>query len=113
MARTTRGYCNCGNLMEFLRYDSEGNKIYRDRCTSCKRNGRKQKKDHCERCGFIPEDKCQLDVDHINMDPSNNKQKNLITLCANCHRLKTKIEGDLKREDMYSVRRVKKLLAIS
>jgi 5-methylcytosine-specific restriction endonuclease McrA len=52
-------------------------------------------------------------VDHINMDPSNNKQKNLITLCANCHRLKTKIEGDLKREDMYSVRRVKKLLGIS
>jgi predicted HNH restriction endonuclease len=47
------------------------------------------------------------------MDPSNNKPKNLITLCANCHRLKTKIERELKDENMYSVRRVKKLFRIS
>jgi predicted HNH restriction endonuclease len=47
------------------------------------------------------------------MDPSDNTEKNLITLCANCHRLKTKIERDLQREDMYSVRRVKKLFGIS
>ena len=111
--RTVRGKCNCGNLMEFLKYDKDGNRLWRDRCTSCKRAGRKTKKDNCERCGFIPEDKCQLDVDHINMDPSDNTEKNLITLCANCHRLKTKIERDLQREDMYSVRRVKKLFGIS
>lgn len=78
--------------MEFLRYDKNGNKTYRDRCTSCKRKGRRDKKDHCERCGFIPEDPCQLDVDHINMHPWDNESVNLQTLCANCHRLKTKFE---------------------
>lgn len=113
MARTIRGYCNCGNLMEFLGYDSEGNKKYRDRCTSCKRKGRRTKKDNCERCGFIPEDKCQLDVDHINMNPADNRSKNLITLCANCHRLKTKLERELKDEKLYSLQRIKAAFGIS
>lgn len=113
MSRTIRGNCECGNLAEFLRYDKDGNRLYRNRCTSCKRKGRRTKKECCERCGFFPEHKCQLDVDHLNMNPSDNRPKNLITLCANCHRLKTKIEGDLKREEMYSLRRVKKLLGIS
>jgi predicted HNH restriction endonuclease len=45
----------------------------------------------------------------MNMDPSDNSPKNAITLCANCHRLKSEIERRLKRENMYSVRRVKKL----
>lgn len=107
--RTSRGKCNCGNLVEFLRYDKNGNRIYRNRCTTCKRKGRRTKKDHCERCGFIPEETCQLDVDHMNMDPSDNSPKNAVTLCANCHRLKSEIERRLKREKMYSVRRVKKL----
>ena len=48
----------------------------------------------CERCGFIPEDKCQLDVDHIDGDNSNSDPDNYMTLCANCHRLKTKLCGD-------------------
>lgn len=47
------------------------------------------KKDTCDRCGFIPEDRCQLDVDHIDENHNNNKLKNLQTLCANCYRLKT------------------------
>lgn len=46
----------------------------------------------CECCGFIPEDMCQLDVDHIDGDHQNNCVTNLQTLCANCHRLKTKRE---------------------
>lgn len=50
------------------------------------------KKDYCERCGFVPEDSCQLDVDHIDQDHSNNDPSNLQTLCSNCHRLKTKQE---------------------
>ena len=41
----------------------------------------------CERCGFIPEHKCQLDVHHKDNDHNNNAEDNLRTLCANCHRL--------------------------
>ena len=51
---------------------------------------KKCKKDFCERCGFIPEDSCQLDVDHKDGNHDNNSEDNLQTLCANCHRLKTK-----------------------
>lgn len=45
--------------------------------------------DSCGRCGFIAENKCQLDVDHIDGDKNNSDPSNLQTLCANCHRLKT------------------------
>jgi len=55
---------------------------------------RKHKKDRCERCGFIPEDSCQLDVDHVDGNKANNEPSNLQTLCANCHRLKTKNNSD-------------------
>ena len=51
------------------------------------------KKDFCEFCGFIPIDLCQLDVDHIDGDRTNNAIENLQTLCANCHRLKTKLQS--------------------
>jgi len=50
---------------------------------------RRHKKDACDRCGFIPEHSCQLDVDHIDGNKLNNSTENLQTLCANCHRLKT------------------------
>lgn len=48
-------------------------------------------------CGFVPDDLIQLDVDHKDGDPSNNKLSNLQTLCANCHRLKTKKNMDWKK----------------
>lgn len=54
----------------------------------------KYKDSYCIRCGFIPEDSCQLDVDHIDGNHSNNEPDNLQTLCANCHRLKSKHNGD-------------------
>ena len=50
--------------------------------------------DRCDRCGFIAENKCQLDIDHIDGDHSNNDPSNIQTLCANCHRLKTWLNGD-------------------
>lgn len=48
----------------------------------------------CECCGFVPAHPCQLDVDHKDGDHSNNEPDNLITLCANCHRLKTHNERE-------------------
>ena len=55
---------------------------------------RLSKKSECELCGFIPVDLCQLDVDHIDGNHKNNEVSNLQTLCANCHRLKTKTAKD-------------------
>lgn len=49
----------------------------------------KIKKPHCEGCGFVAVDRCQLDVDHINGDHKDDTPSNLQTLCANCYRLKT------------------------
>jgi hypothetical protein len=52
------------------------------------------KKDICQQCGFNPVHTSQLDVDHIDGDRWNNDPFNLQTLCANCHRLKTHLNGD-------------------
>ena len=65
----------------------------RNYCNACSKTSirpwARHKKDKCERCGFVPENLCQLDVDHIDGDKRNNDESNLQTLCANCHRLKT------------------------
>lgn len=47
------------------------------------------KESTCSKCGFVPVDSCQLDVDHIDNNKDNNERSNLQTLCANCHRLKS------------------------
>lgn len=56
--------------------------------------GEYQKWEFCEWCGFTPEHRCQLDVDHINGDNSDHREENLQTLCANCHRYKTWMNGE-------------------
>lgn len=48
----------------------------------------------CERCGFIPKDRCQLDIHHKDRNRKNNKIENLETICANCHRLEHKEERE-------------------
>lgn len=55
----------------------------------------KLKGSYCEVCGFIPQDFCQLDIHHKNKDRSNNELSNLLTICANCHRLLHKEEKTL------------------
>jgi hypothetical protein len=45
------------------------------------------KKNKCEKCGFIPEDKCQLDVVYKDNNKKNKEKNNLKTLCANCNRV--------------------------
>lgn len=47
-------------------------------------------KTHCERCGFVPEDVCQLDINHRDGHRANRDPENLETLCSNCHRLISK-----------------------
>jgi len=73
-----------------------------DRCTTCRRGYSKSssrhytqhKKKFCEECGFIAIHECQLDVDHKDGDKTKNEPEDLMTLCANCHRLKTYLEKD-------------------
>ena len=55
------------------------------------------KGEKCEKCGFVPEHPCQLDVDHIDGNKKNNNFENFQTLCANCHRLKTYLNKDWKK----------------
>ena len=45
------------------------------------------KKSKCEKCGFVPEDKCQLDVIYKDGNKDNKEKSNVKTYCANCSRL--------------------------
>lgn len=112
---TERGMClSCEKNPQ--RHKGKG--IYGKECDLCHRKRYKQVigqqarnrnkfresvEDKCVRCGFVPEHMCQLDVDHIDGDHSNNDKDNLQTLCANCHRLKTFTNKDgpykLSKED--------------
>jgi len=63
-------------------------------CFNAKRSPYKKIKGPvCILCGFVPIDSCQLDVDHIDGNKKNNNIENLQTLCANCHRVKTKLNA--------------------
>lgn len=55
------------------------------------------KKSECEECGFIPEDRCQLDLVYKDGNNKNKKQENLKTLCANCSRLYKKKLKSMKK----------------
>jgi hypothetical protein len=76
-----------------------GNPKYKKYCNPCEHKiyniniitYRSYKKQECEKCGFVPIHRCQLDVDHIDNNHSNDDISNLQTLCANCHRLKSHV----------------------
>ena len=64
---------------------------------------KKYRKDFCEnidgRLGFkctttIIDPEWQLDTDHINGDPSDNREENLQTFCKCCHSIKTRDSRD-------------------
>lgn len=97
--------------------DRLGRKIYKPNCSTCadRRHGvynkrveaaaqrqweksyRSHKKNYCEECDFVPVHPCQLDVDHMDGNHSNDADDNLRTLCANCHRLKTYLQKDWEK----------------
>lgn len=52
-----------------------------------KKRNRTTRNTSCERCGFAAEAACQLDHHHRDGDHTNDSPENLVTLCANCHRL--------------------------
>jgi len=106
MPQTERGTCTvCGrNPQASKGKDKKGRRIYKKQCSWCSSKlyrkahaYKKHKKDSCELCGFLPTHSCQLDVDHIDGQHSNDEISNLQTLCANCHRLKTHLSGDYCR----------------
>lgn len=94
-----RGKCKtCGTNVVRGKGLRNGKTIYGHQCSTChkKRYGiewlrpyTRHKKDRCELCGFVAKHPAQLDVDHVDGNGLNHDSKNLQTLCANCHRLKT------------------------
>ncbi len=56
-----------------------------------------EKKKHCEDCGFVAKDKCQLDVIYIDGDKKNKAISNLKTICSNCNRLYRKSSKQNKK----------------
>jgi hypothetical protein len=60
------------------------------------------KKNFCERCNFIPMDKCQLDVIYKDNNKKNKNKKNLQTMCANCSRLYRKNLRD-KHKSIFDI----------
>jgi hypothetical protein len=45
------------------------------------------KKNCCDKCNFLPEDNCQLDLVYVDGNKKNKSVKNMLTLCANCNRV--------------------------
>jgi 5-methylcytosine-specific restriction endonuclease McrA len=108
---TQRGFCViCKKYLQKGRKRKD-KKVYLPYCSTCEKSlyqktytkyvavpkiGEYYKKASCDNCGFKADHLCQLDIDHIDGNSSNNDIKNLQTLCANCHRLKTWIFEDWK-----------------
>lgn len=67
---------------------------YCDDCAKTMYSGRfkhlQHKGNECDECGFIPEDRIQLDVVYKDCNKKNKNKDNLITMCANCSRLYNK-----------------------
>ena len=94
------GNCGCGGPRAVKGVDEHGRRRYRTQCYKCIYKQRQLKKDtFCNICGIEPEDSKQLHLDHIDGDRSNNSNKNIQTLCVDCHKYKTNKQQDWKRKD--------------
>jgi hypothetical protein len=60
------------------------------------------KKNKCEQCNFIAEDKCQLDIVYKDNNKKNKDKSNLKTLCANCSRIFRKNQR-LKKKSLLDI----------
>lgn len=83
---------------EYFKRNKEARREYARRTWNSK-GYRKYKKSYCEHCSFIAIHSCQLDVDHIDGNHSNNDISNLQTLCSNCHRLKTFVNKEGRKRN--------------
>ena len=57
----------------------------------------------CIECGFIPKDLIQLDVAYRDLDSTNKNPQNILTVCANCNRLRRKMIREGKKPMEMSV----------
>ena len=86
----TKMMCACGKYMTMSAGKNvNGISVYKTACWKCIQDGRANKKTYCESCGYVPDNKGKLDVDHIDGNKSNNDESNLQTLCRPCHINKT------------------------
>lgn len=92
------------NLAKSNGISKHGFKKWHKYCTSCAKalynpkNGYLlNKKKECDRCGFVPEDSCQLDIAYIDGNNKNKTDSNIQTLCANCNRLHQKRHREKKK----------------
>lgn len=80
----TKGFvCGVANKQYTLQSRRRAGRKSRDQSP---RSYRKHVGTVCERCGFIPQIRSQLDIHHLNGIHSDNRFENLQTLCSNCHR---------------------------
>ena len=118
--KVERPLCDCGNLCMKSPSSVSG---FNKKCRGCYKKAqanklgisvqelsnkshpyRKFRKTYCEnvdsrlgfRCTTTILLSAQLEVDHIDGNPSNNDPKNLQTLCSCCHKYKTILNEDYK-----------------
>lgn len=90
--------CPCGRNARSVGLGPDFQKRYGILCSGCHRYNIIDKKNYCERCGFVAEVPQQIEVDHKDCNKRNNDRNNLWSLCANCHRLKTHANQEWKNE---------------
>jgi len=81
--------CPCGRNARSVGLGPDFQQRFGVLCSSCNRRNIRDKKNYCERCGFVPEIPQQIEVDHKDGNKRNNDRDNLWSLCSNCHTLKT------------------------
>jgi hypothetical protein len=51
---------------------------------------------------LLPKDMHLTEIDHINGDPADNRVSNIQELCVICHKIKSRLSGDLNRWKNYA-----------